>query len=280
VAYGEGLWINQAFSLDVAFRLGMALLRERPGLMLGLGTALWLLTSLPTLVSLPGSFTAGILEGTGDPTTASFVDLGSNLLSFGTWLLVFPFQWFVTTGGLRAIARIVESDEQDISVTWTSYAETAWVIVFRILYTLVLVLVLGAAFTPFVLIGAALAAQGSVEGLAIMLILGTVVLLVAYLWVGLPLALGTLACAIDGVTAMDAFPIGWEAGQGARATLFVFGLVFGFLQVVGMCVFCVGQIPVLAVALGACAGGWVLYSRPEATLRRSAFLQRHLPDLT
>ena len=56
-AYGEGMWITQAFSLDVAFRLGFALLRERPGLMLGLGAALWFFTNLPTFLSMPGEIT-------------------------------------------------------------------------------------------------------------------------------------------------------------------------------------------------------------------------------
>lgn len=279
-AYGQGMWITQAFSLDVAFRLGFALLRERPGLMLGLGAALWLLTNLPTFVSLPGDFTVGVLQGAGEEMTANVVDLANNLLTLGLYLLVFPFQWFLTTGGLRAIARHVETGESDGSLVWSSFPEALWVIVYRILYSLVVLLVIGATFAPFLGIGAVFLVQEAYEGLIIALIVGAVASLAVYVWIGLPLALGTLACAIDGATAPAAFTIAWRAGEGSRATLVVFGLVFGLLGLVGMCFFCVGQIPVLSVALGAVAGGWVLYARPEETLRASPFLQRNLPDLT
>jgi len=279
-AYGQGMWVNQAFSPDVAFRLGFALLRERPGLMLGLGFALWLFTNLPQLLSIPGDLTVGVLQGVGEENTANVVDLFNNLILLGVYIVVFPFQWYVTAGGLRAIAQHVETGESDASLVWNGGTNAAWTIAYRILFNLIVFLVIMAVLAPFSGVAAVLGWNGVLAGAFVALGVGVIACLIAYVWVGLPLTLGTLACAIDGVTASEGLGIGWQAGHGARATLVVFGLVFGILSVIGACFFCVGQIPVMSLALGAAGGGWVLYSRPQETLAASPFLKRNLPDLT
>jgi hypothetical protein len=110
---------------------------------------------------------------------------------------------------------------------------------------------------------------------AVVGLIGAVCLFVVYLWVYIPLTLGTLAVALDGAGPLEAMRIGWVAGSGSRVTLFVFGLVFLLLLLAGMCLFCVGQIPVFALFLGGLAPAWLLYARSEEELAEWPFFRRH-----
>ena len=72
-----------------------------------------------------------------------------------------------------------------------------------------------------------------------------------------------------------AIPIAWEAGDGARLTVFVFVLAYGVLYGVGCCFGLVGVVPVMAVFLGGGVVGWLLYARPEDEVRTWPFFARH-----
>jgi len=274
-AYGEGLWINQSFSLEVVFRYGLAMLRERPALMLGLGVALWLSYDLPTLVSLPGEVGVAILRESGEELAGTTLDLVNSLLQLALALLLFPVQWLLVTGGLFAITHYMRTDETDIRLVFTRFRETLWVIVYRVLISLAMMALLALLGLPLLIVVAALV-YAEAYGVAIAVgIAGSLLAFFVYLWAYLPLTLGTLAVILDGANPVEAMRIGWIAGSGARATLFVFGLVFVLLLLAGMCLMCVGQVPVFALFLGGLAPAWLLYARSEEELSEWPFFRRH-----
>jgi hypothetical protein len=274
-AYGEGLWINQAFSLEVVFRYAMALLREQPAFMLGIGVALWLAYDLPTLVSLPGEVGVAVLQESGEELAGTTLDLLNSLLQLGLTLILFPVQWLLVTGGLIAIANYMRTDELSIRPVYASLRETLWVMVYRILISLAMMAILVLATLPVAVIAGGLVYAESFVAAAVVGLVGAICLFVVYLWVYIPLTLGTLAVALDGAGPLEAMRIGWVAGSGSRATLFVFGLVFLLLLLAGMCLFCVGQIPVFALFMGGVAPAWLLYARSEEELAEWPFFQRH-----
>ncbi|MBW1878291.1 MAG: hypothetical protein JRI25_04325 [Deltaproteobacteria bacterium] len=274
-AYGEGLWINQAFSLEVVFRYALALLREQPGFMLGMGVALWLAYDLPTLLGLPGEVGVAVLRQSGEEMAGTTLDLMNSLLQLGLSLVLFPIQWLLVTGSLIAITNYMRTDELSIRPVFTSLRETLWAIVYRVLVTLAMMAILALVSLPVaVIVGGLVYAEAF--GVALVVgIVGAVLVFVIYLWVYLPLTLGTLAVILDGAGPLEAMRIGWLAGSGSRATLFVFGLAFLLLLLAGMCLMCVGQIPVFAMFLGGVAPAWLLYARSEEELAEWPFFQRH-----
>lgn len=275
-AYGEGVWINQAFSLEVAFRIAFGLLRERPGLVLGAGALIWFAFDLPTFASLPMSVASGVIRASGGAEdTAMGLDLAGNLTTLIVYALVFPVQWILVAGALKALARHVEGEPAPTRLLWTSWREGLIAMVYRVLTVVIVSFVMAVVLLPAAALSAVLVVLEH-AGIGAVLFAGAVlVALFAYLYVILPLFMGIPACAIDGAGPLEALQIAWRAGSGARATLFVFGLVFGLLSLAGTCLFCVGQIPVFGLLMAAVAGGWLLYARSPETLGSAPFFERN-----
>lgn len=270
--YGEGLWINQAFSLDVALRYAWALFTEKPVLLLGTGAAVWFLFSLPSMVGLGASTLTLPLQLSGDPS-AVWVDLASTGLQLFLSLVLWPFQWIAATGAIVVAAEAFRTGEARFEPLWRTVVPGLFVLLYRILTSLI---VLGVAMLPLVLLAGGLyLLRSTPEGMLVLVALGAIGLALLLLWVSLPLALGILPIALDGANPLEAVRIAWAAGTGARVTLFVFGLVFTLLLVGGCCLGWIGQIPVYGVFAAASAAGWLLYSRPAEELQTWDFFRRH-----
>ncbi len=274
-AYGDGLWINQSFSLEIAARVGLAVLLERPLLVLGLGGALWLLSNLSTFLSAPIDILTEVVRASGSEEGALGLELVSALVTLGLIVITLPLQQLLMAGGLRAIGTLVETGETESGIIWRSVPQALRMFGNSLLVALAMIAAVVIAGGPLLAVAGGVAYAGYWVPALVLGGLGALCATIAYLYVALPLSLGMLACALDDAGPIEALQIAWTAGSGARVTLFVFGLASVVLMVAGTCLFCVGQIPVYGLVMAAAAGGWVLYARPEATLRASPFFLRN-----
>lgn len=269
----EGKSINEAFSVDVVARLGLALFREQPILVLGSGASLFTVyVLLPVVVNVPLSLVFESALADLDPLRRAVAD---QVLGLGTAALFFPVQQTAMAGAIVAAARYVQHDELVLSALFTSFHEGVRAILFGLLsgaigYGLAAVWVgLGAAAFFALMPVHNLAAAGAVSVVAV---LGVPVLV----YITLPLMLGTYAAVLEDLGPLAALKRVWSDCHGARVTLFVLAVITSFAAILGCAVFCVGMVPVLGVLQTALATSWLLHARSREETGAWAFFARNL----
>lgn len=276
VAYGEGLWLNQSFSLELVFRHGFALFREQPLLLLGATGLIWLSTMLPQLLTIPGDIVRTVLEESGNDA-AIWIELGNSLFGLVVALAFFPLQILFTTGAIAAIGHYLQHDEVSWARLFNTLRPAGWNLLHRLMVGIVEVVVVLAALVPAIgLIGLSIWLDLGPFVVGAVLLCSWAVAFWIFLYVHLALSLGQLAVALDGKGPLEAMIVAWEAAHGARFTLFAFALVYVLCYLLGCCVlFLIGTVPVMAVFLGGAVTGWLLYARREEDVRAWPFFVRN-----
>lgn len=274
---GNRVSMNQAFSVEVVFRLGWASVQRWPAVALTGGFALVVLQYGPSILNQLAS-----LVPASEPAVVAVIGLAGMVLGFGATV----FAQFVTAGLYVAFSHLFYGREASVATVFTSGRQGLRVLI----AVLVAGMALGAAM--LVLFVPALAALGA--GIYLLEAdsgggLATPLLVVAVLWllvaipvsvyVGVFAQLVPVVAALEEVSPIEAIARAWDRTNGARLTLFVTSLAFALAQFLACCLGIVGLIPVLALYHAGLAAAWLLANRPAAELAGLEFFQENASDL-
>lgn len=277
-AYGEGLFVNQAFSVERVFSMGVAALREQPALVLLAGFNLFVMQLLPQFASYPLQFLFEGMSASGS-MDATMASIASSLSSVVIAFIFMPLQQLVAAGAMVGIAHWIRNGEVSIVALYTSFSAGIRALLYALLQAVILGLTALLTISPGTAVMVLLAMNGqAMIGLGVGMLL-LVVGLVALAWVSLGLVLGVYAAALDGKGPTEALQISWEAANGARLTLFLVHFVFTLLAYLACCFFVLPIIGVLALQTAGLTGAWLLYARRLEETKRWAFVERNVTNL-
>lgn len=279
---GEGFYVNQAYSVDVVFKNGLAFVQDAPLLALGGGALVFAAQFLPSLISLPFNIIGGIAQGT-NSQTGTIIYAVSQLINVALPLIAIPFQLLFMSGLAVGAARYAATGETSPRVLFTSVVPAIKGLLYGFLTTIVVALALSCVLTPFALFaGIGYYATHAVTLPIVLLVLAVVAWIPFGIYIGLGLQLGWYAAVIDGKWPIEALTASWTASAGSRLTLFITGFVLGLAAAVaGLSIYClvgIALVPViLAITVGGQAISWLLFARAEATTKEWEFFKRNPP---
>lgn len=279
---GEGFAVNQAFSIDVVFRNGLAFLQDAPLLALGGGALVFAAQFLPTLISLPLNLLGGIGQATNTNWGVAAYAV-SQVVNVALPLIALPFQLLFMSGLAVGAARYVATGDTSAKVLFTSIVPAIKGLLFGFLTTILMGLALSCVLTPFgLLAGLGFYATHSWALLVACGVLAIIAWLPIAIYVGIGLQLGWYAAVIDGKWPIEALTTSWSAASGSRLTLFITQFVLGIAGVVaGVSIYCLIGLAltplVLAITVGGQAISWLLFARPEATTKEWEFFKKNPP---
>lgn len=271
---GRGLPGATVFGPVAVFRLGWAVLKEQPALVLLGALCMFAVQLLPSLISFPVQLAVKAMVEISDPAVQGAVDGALGAL-FG--LLAVPLQVLVMAGMAIGTARWITDELSDVLVLFTSFAAALRMFLVSVLVGLVFVAIIAFLVAPPT-VGAVwlFANEGWLTGSALLLLLVPVLLLM--IWVQLGFTFAQIAAAIDGTGPIASIEASWRAAKGARLALLLTLVVYSAITPL-LC--CLGGIPgVVAVGLyfTGLSAAWVLHSRDIARTAGLPFVQRN--DLT
>lgn len=289
-AVGEGMPVNQAFSIDVVVKNGLAFAQERPGLALGGGAALFAAQIGPSILSFPFSLAGSIANesGTAEGTMAY---LAANIVQIALTLAAVPLQQLFLAGIILAAGRHVTGEEASWSVLYNGVGPAIRGFLYVLLAGLVRGLLLGVVSIPLVIVGtAAVIGGGGADNPEVVLLatiasIGVLSIASIGLWFAtIGLELGYYAAILDGAWPMEALSRAWAGTRGAGITLAVTFFALGLALCMGMssvyCLFGLVLVPLIhAVMYGGLSISWMLHARPEAVSREWEFVKRNVPTV-
>jgi hypothetical protein len=277
---GEGLFANQAFSVEMVLRNGTALLREQPAFLLG-GAFLVLVAQLaPSVIAIPINVLVSVQAETGaldQPVADAIVTAVRLVLT----LVFLPIQMLLFGGFANGAGRYVAGEPLRPMLLLTSVRPAVRALLYRILTGFVMLAITALLLGPVALLGYA-SAEDMVPEAAFwvaFVVLG-LAYAVAIVYVALGLQLGIFSAVLDDVGPIEAMTRSWHAASGARLTILVtdvvFGVPLGFALLLIYCLIGLALYPaVYAVYQGGLAASWLLLARPEPRTREWPFYQRN-----
>jgi hypothetical protein len=277
---GEGLFANQAFSVEMVLRNGTALLREQPAFLFG-GAFLILLAQIaPSLVALPINVLVAMQAGTG-AIDQSVADGITSVIRLVLALVFLPIQMLLFAGFASGAGRYVAGEPLKPMLLLTSMRGAVRALLYRILTGFVMLAITALLLGPVALLGYA-SAEGMVPDAAFWVAFVALGLAyaVAIVYVALGLQLGIFSAVLDDVGPIEAMTRSWHAASGARLTIFVTDVVFGVpLGIALLLLYCLIGLAlypaIYAVYQGGLAASWLLLARPEPRTREWPFYQRN-----
>lgn len=272
---GIGLAPNQVFSIDVIARLGMALLREQPLLVLGAG-------GVVLAMQIGGQAVQQVVGLAVPPSVEG--QLAVSVLGLAVGLFVALGTFWITAGLMNqaeVAARGGTPSFGDLFFPERLLKAIGANLVAQIAVSIPMVLLLGPAFAALLWSASRLeAGDGSgttlvVAGAALLWMCAAILVVT---WIGLFSLLVTPAAVLSGGSALEAVAAAWDAASGARITLFAVVLVYGIALGLSCCTV-VGVAVVQGVYMSGIGLAWLLYARPREETRRWAFFERHAADL-
>jgi len=271
--YDAGVGINQAFSVDNVFKIGIGVLSEQPALVI---LAAFNLLALQIVAQFLGPMiqipTMVVLEGSGlDPMLA---EAGAQFAGIGAQLVLMPFQTLVTAGAIVAGAQFIRNDQVSYATLYNQGGAMVRLLLFTLIAMLILTVAMVVLVSP-VAVGCWVLADSGNTSLAILVgAVGVVVVLLGSLYLSLGLTLGSYAVCIDGLGPIEGVVVSWRAAQGGRITLFVTLLCLGLAGLVGCCFCYIPAFVVQTAGMAGFAGAWLQYARPEAEVASYPFIGR------
>jgi len=265
--------INQAFSVDNVFKIGIGVLSEQPALVI---LAAFNLLALQIVAQFLGPMiqipTMVVLEGSGlDPMLA---EAGAQFAGIGAQLVLMPFQTLVTAGAIVAGAQFIRNDQVSYATLYNQGGAMVRLLLFTLIAMLILTVAMVVLVSP-VAVGCWVLADSGNTSLAILVgAVGVVVVLLGSLYLSLGLTLGSYAVCIDGLGPIEGVVVSWRAAQGGRITLFVTLLCLGLAGLVGCCFCYIPAFVVQTAGMAGFAGAWLQYARPEAEVASYPFIGR------
>jgi len=263
-----GLPAARVFEPVTLLRLGWAVLKEQPAMVVTGGLAVLVVQVAPSLLGVPlDMITAALLAD----------ESGSNPLE-GIWgavlsLFATPFSLLFAAGCFTASANWVTREESDIMAVFTSFVPALKLLLATIAYMFVLLPLFVALFAP-IGGGVYLLTQGGT--LSAMLLFAVALGMAAVvIWVQLGLVFVQVAAAVDGMGPVEALQASLRAASGARLVLFVTLFVWSAVTMIACCAGFLPMIPLMGMYYASFATAWLLHSRPAARTRRWAFVQRN-----
>lgn len=272
---GIGVDMNQAFSVDVVFGLGYALIQEHPVVFLGVAGAVAVLQVLGQVLQQGSQ----LLQEGADPFESFAI---SGVVMVVGLLNALVIYW-LTVGLMGQVEVAARGDVPTIGgvllAPRVGNAILAGIVAqILVIVPMAILLVPGIAgigwgiFTGFNDPGPGLAA----------LVLGggwSLVVIVIVSLVALFSMLVMPAAVLSGGGPLDAVSAAWDAASGARITLFVLGLITAIATVAGLLCCFFPAIGVIGVTNAGMALSWLLYARPREETRQWPFFQRHASHL-
>lgn len=274
---GIGVDVNQAFSVDVVFGLGYALVTEHPLVFLGAGGVMALLQLLVQVVQQGSS----LFQAESDPITSAAISFLGMGLSFVNLFVVY---WLTsglmgqaevaarggtpTIGGLLRAPRVVNAI---LAGMLCGILVTVPALILMAPGIGALIWGIASGMTGGNAgYGAAAAALGGAWAIGVFLLV----------WiVGLFSMLVLPASVLSGGGPLDAVSAAWDAASGARITLFVLALVTALASFFGMLCCFVPLAGVMAVSNSGMALSWLLYARPREETSTWPFFRQHAAHL-
>lgn len=264
-----GLPSRQVFEPTVLFRLGWAVLKEQPTIVLVGGLCLFGAQVLPSLAAMPLEFA----------TTAYFASMSEDNPAEGLWstlltLFAAPFNILLVAGLQVAVARWVQRGEADLGTIFTSVRPALRLVSATIALFLLMIPMMLVACIPLVGVFLVAGALGpAVASVAVMLV--GFALLVSFIWVQLGFSLVQVSAVLDEGGPFDAIQASWRAARGARIVLLASILAIALAAALSCCLALVPLIPLLGGAYAAYATAWLLHSRPTSETSEWAFVRRN-----
>jgi len=274
-SYGDGLSINEAFSVDNVFRIGFGMLSDQPALVI-LVAFLWFAMQL--VVQLVGpilQIPLGAVVASADlpvELAQAFSQLGSIVVS----LAMIPVQQLVLAGSIVVFAHFIRNDEVSFGALFTQVTPTLRLLLYFVLIFGAYLPLMSITIGPFLAAGIGLAAADQVSVAVMVGGLGVVVNFFVYLYIGLGLLLVAYPICIDDAGALEAIATSWNAAKGGRVTLFVTTLCLGFAGIAACCMCYLPVFLVQAAGMAGFAGAWLQYARPVEETEQYGFFQRIL----
>jgi hypothetical protein len=247
--------ISAAFSFSRAISHGWEALKREPiGLLLG--SFLLAITDGGGGGNSGSNFNSG--GSGGDPFGGSgdaFNDpavLGIMAVAFGCACILGIAFWlarsFLTPGYFLLHQRILVEGSGSPGVLFSGGAQFKSMALWKLLKGVISLGVVMVAISP----GAALAIIGATSDQPPLMIAGGVLAMLVtapvMIYVGLGLALGDHAVALDDLGPMDGLERSWDMARGNRLSLFGYFLVLGFFNMLGIFACCVGVFATKAIA--------------------------------
>lgn len=245
--------ISAAFSLSRAISHGWEALKREPiGLLLGS----FLLAITDSGANSNGNFNSGG-SGGGDPLGGAedaFSDpavLGLMAFTFGCACILGIGFWlarsFLTPGYFQLHQKILVEGSGSPGVLFSGRAQFKGMALWKLLKGVISLGVAMVALSP----GAALGIIGVTNNQPALMITGAILAAVittpVMIYVGLGLALGDHAVALDDLGPMDGLERSWDMARGNRLSLFGYFFVLGFFNLLGLCACCVGAVATKAI---------------------------------
>lgn len=273
---GRGLPGATVFGPFAVFRLGWAVLKEQPALVLLGALGMFAVQLAPSVISIPLQVATKALVETSDPVVRGAID---GMLSGVLGLLAVPLQLLVMAGLSIGTARWITDELSDVLVLVTSFAAAARMLLVSLIIAFVFLALVGVLVVPPAA-GAVwlFANEGWLSGSLLLLVLVPVVVLL--LWVQLGFTFAQIAAAIDGTGPFASIEASWQAARGARLMLLLTVLAYSLVTPL-LC--CLGGIPGvvgIGVYFAGLSAAWVLHTRDVARTADLPFVQRnHLSHL-
>ena len=272
---GIGVDMNQAFSVDVVFGLGWALVREHPAVVLGAASAIAVVQLGMQGVQQGGRL---LMDGS-DPVASLAFSLGSLVVGLVGALLIY---WIsaglldqvevAARGGTPTLGGVLRSSRVANAIFAGLLCQVLLAVPTMLLLAPgVAAIVVGVVFLlgdPTLSLVLSVGGAGWVIGVAILVSL-----------VGLFAMLVLPASVLSGGGPLDAISAAWDAASGARITLFVLALVTAIATFAGMLCCFFPVIGVIGVTNSGMGLAWLLYARPREETRTWPFFQEHASDL-
>jgi hypothetical protein len=269
--------VNQAFSVDVVFRLGWAAVQREPGLAAVAGVSLVMVLFGPSVLQQVLSL------GAGDDPMAGMALGGAGMV---VSLLAALYTPIVTAGVLVAFARVLAGGEASPgTVLWSGQPGLNTLLAQLALgigLLLASVPILGPGVVAAVYAGYLLVFDPSSDALGIAGALGAVWLLLSvpvWIYVTIFAPLVPVIAALEPVSPIEAVREAWSRAHGSRITLFVLQLALSVATGVACCFGFVGLIPLYAVYYAGLAAAWMTIARSPEELRKLPFFQENAADL-
>jgi hypothetical protein len=271
--YQASMAPSLAFSVGQVFQWGLALLQERPIMVILAGLNLFIVVMVPQFISMPVDRGLEIAAATGEVGEIE-KQLISSLIALAVQLVAFPVQQLVVAGAYVGFAEFIRSDEAKISRLYTSVRPAVNALLYSLTVLAINLVVIVITWGPGIALGAYLLYQGNLLFGQLAIVAGILITLPVLIYVGLGLFLGIFAAVLDNRLPIEALRISWRLARGARLTLLVTQISLGFLGLLATCFCLFPSIIVNGMILAGYTTAWMHCSRAQEITEKWEFTER------